>query len=141
MLGLRNKPIPEFRPLLQMDATMILLCGFYCVGMAMFHAQFSKLFNWKEELAKMNVANKAIIQIANLRLIYFFLFVAAICFLFPDELTTTPLGRFFMIGMAIFWFSRTIEQLIFLKVNHPMVHLLTYLFLIGAILFLVPVIL
>ena len=89
----------------------------------------------------MNIANKAIIQIANLRLIYLFVFVAVICFIFPKELTTTPLGRFFMIGMSVFWFTRMIEQFIFLKVNHPLVHLLTYLFLIGSILFLIPVIL
>ena len=124
-----------------MDAAMILLCGFYCLGMAVFHASFTKLFDWKNELAKMNVANKAIIQIANLRLIYLFVFVALICFLFPKELTTTSLGRFFMVGMSIFWLTRTIEQFIFLKVNHPLVHLLTYLFLVGAILFLIPVIL
>ena len=127
--------------MMQMDATMILLCGFYCIGMAIFHSFFTKLFDWKNELAKMNIANKAIIQIANLRLIYLFIFVALICFLFPKELTTTSLGRFFMIGMSVFWFTRMIEQFIFLKVNHPLVHLLTYLFLIGAILFLVPVIL
>ena len=126
---------------MQMDATMIFLCGCYCIGMAIFHSMFTKLFDWKNELAKMNVANKAIIQIANLRLIYLFVFVALICFLFPTELTTTALGRFFMIGMSAFWFTRMIEQFIFLKVNHPMVHLLTYLFLLGAILFLVPVIL
>ena len=127
--------------MMSMDATMIFLCGCYCVGMAIFHAFFTKLFDWKNELAKMNVANKAIIQIANLRLIYLFVFVALICFIFREDLASTSLGRFFMIGMSVFWFTRMIEQFIFLKVNHPLVHLLTYLFLIGAILFLVPVIL
>lgn len=127
--------------MMNMDASMILLCGIYCIGMAVFHSFFTRLFDWKNELTKMNVANRAIIQITNLRLIYLFVFVGLICFIFPKELTTTPMGRFFMFGMAIFWFTRMIEQFIFLKVNHPMVHLLTYLFLIGTILFLAPVIL
>jgi hypothetical protein len=127
--------------MMQMDGLMILLCGIYCCGMAFFHLFFAKLFDWKNDLAKLNVANRAIIQITNLRLIYLFVFVALICFLFPGQLTSTSLGRFFMIGMSVFWFTRTIEQFIYLKINHPMVHLLTYLFLVGAILFLVPIIL
>ena len=124
-----------------MDGAMVFLCGCFCVGMAIFHLSFARLFNWKQELPRLHIANRAIIQIANWRLIYLFLLVALLCFLFPTELTTTPLGRFFMVGMSIFWFTRTIEQFIFLKINHPLVLLLTYLFMIGALLFLVPVIL
>lgn len=124
-----------------MDNTMILLCGLYCIGMAIFHMMFPKLFDWKQDLQHLKVANRAIIQILNLRLIYFFILVALLCFIFPKELTSTALGQFFMVGMSVFWFTRTIEQFIFLRINHPMVHLLTYLFLVGAILFLAPVIL
>ncbi len=80
-------------------------------------------------------------QIANLRLIYFFVFVAAACFIFPDELATTTFGHFFLVGMSLFWLGRTIEQFIFLRIDHPMVHLLTYLFIIGTILFALPVLL
>lgn len=127
--------------MMQMDGTMLVLCGVFCMGMAIFHLQFPKLFDWKNELPKMTVANRAIIQIANLRLIYFFLFVAALCFMFPKELTSTTFGKVFMIGMSLFWLSRTIEQFIYLKVNHPTVNLLTYLFLVGALLFALPVIL
>lgn len=121
------------------DQTIIFLCGLYCLGFAIFHTQFWRLFNWKDELGKLSFANKAIMQIANLRLIYFFLFVAVICFVFPDELSTTNLGNFFMIGMSLFWMGRTIEQFIFLKTEHRMIHLLTYLFIIGTILFAIPV--
>jgi len=124
-----------------MDGIMIFLCGVYCVGLAIFHTQFWRLFNWKNDLNQLQPANKAIIQIANLRLIYFFLFVAAICFIFPKELAETPLGHFFLAGMSLFWLGRTIEQFIFLKMDHPMVHLLTYLFLIGTILFAIPILL
>jgi len=123
-----------------MDYTMIFLCGMYSLGFAVFHTQFWRLFDWKHDLSKLTIANKAIMQIANLRLIYFFLFVAATCFIFPEALATTPLGHFFLIGMSLFWLGRTIEQFIFLKVDHPMVHLLTYLFIIGTILFAIPVV-
>lgn len=120
------------------DQLMILLCGFYSLGFALFHSQFWKLFNWKSDLANLQPVNKAIMQIANIRLIYFFVFVAAVCFIFPHELSTTPLGKFFLAGMSLFWLGRAIEQFIFMKVDHKMVHLLTYIFLLGAIMFAIP---
>ncbi len=122
-----------------MDGTMIFLCGLYSLGFAIFHSQFWRLFDWKNDLSQLKPFNKGIMQIANVRLIYFFLFVAAICFIFPHELLTTGLGHFFLAGMSLFWLGRFVEQFIFLKIDHPMVHLLTYLFLIGTILFAIPI--
>jgi len=119
---------------------MILLCGLYSLGFALFHTQFWRLFGWKDELNKLSPGNKAIMQILNTRLIYLFVFVAAVCFFFTEELATTPLGQFFLIGMSLFWLGRTIEQFVFLKVDHPMVHLLTYIFILGTILFAIPVV-
>jgi len=124
-----------------MDGIMIFLCGVYSIGFAIFHTQFWRIFDWKNDLNKLQATNKAIIQIANLRLIYFFLFVAAICFIFPSELLNTTLGHFFLGGMSVFWLGRTIEQFIFLRVDHPMVHFLTYVFMIGALLFAIPLVL
>ncbi len=124
-----------------MDGIMIFICGVYCLGIGIFHTQFWRLFDWKNDLIKLQASNKAIIQISNMRLIYFFLFVAAICFIFPHELLNTTLGHFFLGGMSIFWLGRTIEQFIFLRVDHPMVHLLTYLFFLGTILFAIPLLL
>ena len=122
------------------DQLMIFLCGVYSLAFAIFHSQFWRLFNWKIELPKLQPANQAIMQISNICLIYFFLLVAAICFIFPTELLNTRLGHFFIAGISLFWVGRTIEQFIFLKVDHPMVHLLTYIFILGAIMFAIPVI-
>lgn len=119
-------------------AILIYLAGVYCVGFAIFHGCFWRLFNWKNELRKISVANRAIMQIANLRLIYFFLFVAYFCFFYTHELATTPLGRSFLAGIALFWFGRLIEQFIFLRVRHRLVYLLTLLFALGTLLFAWP---
>ena len=120
------------------DQLMMYLCGIYSLGFAIFHMRFWRLFNWRTELEKLEPYNKGIVQIVNIRLIYFFLFVAAICFIFPRELTTTNLGRFFLAGMSLFWLGRAIEQVIFLRIEHRLVHLLTYLFVLGAIMFAIP---
>ncbi len=124
------------------NKTLILyLCGIHSLGFGVFHLLFWKLFGWKKELKTLSLVNRAIMQIANLRLVYLFVFVAFLCFWFPEELHQTELGRVFLIGMALFWAGRTIEQFIFLRLNHIAGHFLTFLFVAGSILFLLPVIL
>ena len=78
-------------------------------------------------------------QILNLRLIYLFLFTAFLCFVFTEDLYTTRLGKAFLTGMSVFWMGRTLEQFIFLRFNHRLIHLLTILFIIGIVIFLIPV--
>lgn len=119
--------------------TIILLCGIHSLAFAIFHICFWKLFNWKIELNKLNFANKAIVQILNIRIIFLLFFVAFICFYFPSELLNTLFGQVFLGGISLFWLGRTIEQFIFLRVNNKYVHLLTFLFIVGALLFGIPV--
>lgn len=120
--------------------TILFLCGVYSIGFALFHIFFWKLFHWKNDLKKVSFANKAILQILNVQIIFYFLFVAAICFLCPSELISTKLGQYFLAGNSLFWFIRTVQQFIFFRVNNFIIHLLTGLFLIGFILFALPVI-
>lgn len=114
---------------------LIMLCGIHSFGFALFHIYFWKLFDWKTTLSRMSVANRAIIQISNTRLIYCFLFISFICFFYPNDLLETRLGHALLAGCALFWVGRTIEQYIFLRVKNKMVNLLTLLFIFGAVLF------
>ena len=77
-------------------------------------------------------------QILNLRLVYFFLFVGIACFAFPVTLVQTTFGRFFLAGMSLFWAGRAIEQFIFLRVSNKLVHILTAIFILGTVLFALP---
>ena len=99
---------------------------------------FWKLFGWPQSLAGTTVANRAIVQILNLRLIYIALGIAVLCFAYTDELRDTALGRAVLLGMSLFWVGRTIEQFVFLRINRPVVHVLTALFVLGAVIFAVP---
>ena len=119
--------------------TIIYLCGIYTLVFAILHIFFWKIFNWKNDLTRLSVINRGVMQILNVCLIYFFLFTAFICFFHTDELFKTSLGRSFLAGISLFWLLRTIQQFIFLKINNRIVHLLTILFFIGAILFALPV--
>lgn len=122
-----------------MDKDLIIyIGGLHSLGFAIFHMFFWKLFKWDTDLEPISKPNKAIIQIANLRLIYIFLFFSFICFFFTKELYSTRLGKAFLVGSSLFWLGRAIEQFIFLNVNHFLIHLLTFLFILGSILFALP---
>lgn len=120
------------------DDLLVRLAGVHSFGFAVFHLAFWKLFDWKRELAKVGLPTRAIAQILNLRLIYLFLGVGVVCFAFPTELHSTPLGRAVLGFMALFWIGRTLEQFVFLRVDHATVHALTVLFVLGAVLFALP---
>ena len=120
--------------------TLIYVCGLYSLAFALFHIGFWKMFKWKSELKKLSFANKGIMQILNVQITYYFIFVAFVCFIFPVELLTTKIGNFFLAGTSLFWLIRTIQQFIFLQANNYKIHILTFIFLVGAILFALPVI-
>ena len=113
----------------------LLACAVHSLALAAFHAGFWRIFGWPRTLASTTLANRAIIQIANLRLIYFFLGVAAACVAFPKELHGTLLGQSILAFTVLFWIGRTVEQWIFLRVRHAGVHALTGAFILGAVLF------
>jgi hypothetical protein len=54
-------------------------------------------------------------------------------------LLNTKLGKVFLLSCSLFWLIRTVQQFIFLKANHYVIHILTIIFIIGTILFALPV--
>jgi hypothetical protein len=118
---------------------VIYLCGFYCLAFAIFHIGFWKQFNWDKDLKKLLFANRGIMQILNVQIIYFFLLVTFLCIVFPAELQNTKLGNAFLLGCSLFWLIRTVQQFIFFKANSKLINILTVLFIIGTILFALPV--
>ena len=117
---------------------LIFSAGIHSVSFAIFHVFFWQLFSWKKELAKVNIATRAIIQILNIQLIFLLLYVAVMCFVFPKELLTTPFGQFTSACIGLFWLIRLIQQPIFLRLNVVAVHFLSLLFLVGTVLWLLP---
>lgn len=118
--------------------TSLFFCGLYNLAFAAFHLYFWKIFNWKEDFKRNSIANKAIIQILNIRLIYIFLLMAFIYFFYPKQLLESELGFVLLLGFLGFWVGRTIEQFIFLRIKSKMVTILTIVFFIGIILHALP---
>ncbi|WP_414614655.1 hypothetical protein [Stenotrophomonas geniculata] len=117
---------------------LVRLAGIHSLGFATFHLAFWRLFGWKRELARLGTANRAIMQILNLRVIYVFLGMGLIALIFAPDLVDTRLGVVLLGFMAVFWVGRTLEQFVFLRINDWRVHLLTGLFVLGAALHAVP---
>ena len=118
---------------------VIYLCGFYSLAFAIFHIGFWKIFKWKKDLKKILSVNSGIMQILNIQIIYYFLFVTFICIAFPVELLSTELGNVFLLGCSLFWLIRTVQQFIFFSTKSYFANILTVIFIIGTILFALPV--
>ncbi len=117
------------------SATLLLLCAAHSFGFALFHLAFWQLFGWPRTLQATTLPNRAILQIANVQLVWVFTGIGLLCLLFPGELAGTPLGRALLGGMAAFWLVRLAGQFVWLRLHHPLVHALSALFAIGALLF------
>ena len=118
--------------------TMLFLCAAHSFGFALFHLGFWRLFDWPRTLRATTLPNRAILQIANVQLVWVFTGVGLLCLLFPDDLAGTPLGRALLAGMSAFWLVRLAGQVVWLRLHHPLVHVLSLLFALGAVLFALP---
>ncbi|TGL63287.1 hypothetical protein [Leptospira sarikeiensis] len=122
-----------------MDSEILIRSGaVFNLGFALFHIFFWKLFDWKKESKRMSLANSAILQILNLCLILVFIMMSWISWFFTEDLLTSGLGKTIMFFFGLFWAARLLEQFIFLRVNRLQVHILSFLFLIGTLLYSVP---
>lgn len=118
--------------------TILLLCAVHSLGFALFHLGFWRWFDWPRSLLHAGGPNRAIVQIANLQLVWVFAGVGLLCLLYPAALVHTPLGRAMLAGMSAFWLIRLAAQFVWLRIHHPLVHALSALFACGALLFAWP---
>jgi hypothetical protein len=78
-----------------------------------FHLSFWKLFNWGQSLASLSSDDHAIMQVLNIHTAYALAMFAALSLFFPNELSTTKLGRIISLAIAGFWILRGVNQAIF----------------------------
>jgi len=120
--------------------SVILIGGIYHVAFAIFHLAFWKLFRWKEDLASLSVINQAVMQILNLCLTFVFLIFAYLSICHTSELLTTRLGKALLFLIAVFWFLRAIEQVVFLGLRTKVSVAFFAVFVIGAMIYFYPLI-
>ena len=110
------------------------LGALYHLSFVLFHLAFPILFGWKQDLHKLRPVNRAIMQVLNLRLTFLFLLFAWISWQYPSQLLEPGLGRCLVAGMAVFWWMRSAEQLLFFAWK-PRLLMMVPVFLLGALIY------
>ena len=115
-----------------MDEILLLIGGIYNLLFAVFHLLFWKIFDWKNDLALLTLVNRAIMQVINLCLTFVFIIFGVISLLHPNQMIGTDLGQTLIFLIAVFWFLRATEQIIFFKLNNWISWAFLFIFLIGT---------
>jgi len=122
-----------------MKETLLFIGGLYNLAFAVFHIMFWKIFKWKRNLRRLLPMDRAIMQVLNIRLIYIFFVFAYISIFHQEDLISTQLGKVFIIVISLFWFIRAIEQIIFFGLKNLVSVVFTIISIIGAIFYLIPI--
>lgn len=85
--------------------------GLLLMGLALAHAIFPRYFNWKEELARLSLINRQMMQVHSFFLALGLLLMGLLCLCSAHELAGTGLGREICLGLGIFWGVRLGVQL------------------------------
>ena len=117
---------------------LVIAGGVFCVGFFVFHVFFWRLFDWREDLKSLTYINRQVMQILNLCLMAAFAIFAYISLLHTDELLQTPLGRNLLLLVAVFWWLRAIEQILFFGLLRLVSVGFFAVFVIGGFLYALP---
>jgi hypothetical protein len=117
---------------------LIVAGGVFAAAFAVFHLLFWKLFRWRTDLAKLTSVNRAIVQILNLCLTFLFVVFAYLSFVHTAELLETDLGRSVLFLVAVMWYLRAVEQVVFFGLRKPISILFFALFVVGGSLYAIP---
>ncbi len=117
--------------------TLIYIGGAYHLAFFIFHAFFWKIFRWKADLRSLSLINRQVMQILNLCLMYYFLIMGFLSFIQVEGLLTTWLGKMLLFFIALFWFFRAVLQIIFFPITKVRSLVLTVIFVLGGVIYLI----
>jgi len=106
----------------------------YNLALTVFHLGFWRIFRWREELPKLHLVNRGVMQVMNCMLIFVFLSMAVLQVVYAAEFTGTSLGRGLLLFMAGFWIVRAILQPVFFRRTAVVSWVFFLVFLAGAVL-------
>ncbi len=112
--------------------------GIYSLGFVIFHLLFWRIFDWDRDLRSLSFLNRAIMQVVNLSLTFVFFIFGYISLMHTRELLESSLGHSLLLLIALFWFLRAIEQVVFFKLKHWGSVAFLAVFLLGSLLYGIP---
>jgi hypothetical protein len=86
------------------------ITGVVLIVLALVHLVFPKYFNWKNELTRLSLINKQMMQVHTLFIAVTVFLMGLLCITSAQELITTVLGRKVCLGFGAFWTLRLLVQ-------------------------------
>jgi hypothetical protein len=136
----------------KLNEALIISGGFFHLAFAVFHLFFRRIFRWQparfsQYLTALDSGkdlyvyiNRAITQILNLCLIFVFFAAGIISIFYSHDLLSSNLGKIILISISGFWFLRLIEQITFFGFKKRFSIILSVLFALGCLIYIVPII-
>ena len=90
---------------------LIQLIGCGLVILAIIHAVFPKVFEWKHELPRLSLVNQQLMTVYTFFIALTVFLMGLLCFSSAELLLHTELGKKILFGLSFFWFVRLITQL------------------------------
>jgi hypothetical protein len=84
--------------------------GIIFVGLSLVHVIFPRYFGWQQQLRSLSLINQEMMKVHTFFVAFMVMLMGALCMALPNELATTPLGRWLCFGMALFWGARWFVQ-------------------------------
>lgn len=86
------------------------ISGFILLFLGLAHLIFPRYFNWKEELPKLSLVNKQLMQVHTFFIALFVILNGSLNILAAEDLQAGRLGFIVSFGLAIFWGTRLLAQ-------------------------------
>lgn len=104
-----------------MDKALLITGGVFNILLALYHVTFWKnpRLNWAEELKRLGDINRAILQVANLMMIYVLLFFAGLSFLLSTKESECTLSNVVILFIGGFYLVRAVLHFPFSGVSRP----------------------
>ena len=110
----------------------------YLILLVVFHLFFWKLFRWETQLQKVSSINRGVMQVLNISITLIFVGFAFILLKHTGEILTTGIGNSFLGVLMVLLILRAAQQIVFFKMNYYISQALFAYFVLGAILFGIP---
>lgn len=101
---------------INIEEISIVIGGILSLLMVFFHMGFHRIFHWEKGLKSVREMNIRIVYSIHIALILAFLIFTALSFGYTEEMAQCEGLAFGLVGsIAVFWFWRTIWQLIYFR--------------------------
>jgi hypothetical protein len=89
---------------------MIQIAGGLMIFLALLHIDFPRRFAWKEELARISLLNKQVMEVHTFFIAFIVLLMGVLSLTSANLLATDVLGSRICWGLFAFWFARLVIQ-------------------------------